>query len=184
MVQPGFLNSLPISTQRLILRPFVLEDADALYELHSDPRVTRYAGGTMSRSESEASLQRIITKMRMTGFGALAVQELTTSAVIGWSGIQQMPTGDGYELIYALRSDRWGQGFATEASMALLRAGFGFSQPVIDVIHGLAYRDNVRSTRVLEKLGMTFVKQQLHIETRKTVCLYSIDRNAFQRKRR
>lgn len=173
----GFGHLLPIATARLALRPFELADGPALYALHSDPEVTRYAGGLKNRAESDAILRRLIQRLEGTGFGLLAVEDKDSKLVIGWCGVQQMRHLDGYEVIYALRQDRWGQGLALEASLAILEHAFGVDG--LDGVHGLVFPENVRSIRVLEKLGMSYVSSVLDSETKKRASVYRVGRSDF-----
>lgn len=111
----GLISVLPIRTRRLSLRLFEPADADALYALHWDQRVARYAGGVKTKAESSESLKRVIDRTSSSGFGPLALEEKNSGAVIGWCGIQIMPGTDLYEVIYALQVAQWGKGLASEA---------------------------------------------------------------------
>lgn len=175
----GLVNSLPVETLRLTIRPFELADADALYSLHRDKRVTRYAGGVKSRAESGESLRRVIERTASSGFGSLALEERNSRAVIGWCGIQMMPGTEMYEVIYALQVAQWGKGLATEASAALVSQAFRLKNPEIEEIFALVYPQNVKSILVLERLAMTFVEDRLDTISQRYARLYSVSRNTF-----
>ena len=57
------------------------------------------------------------------------------------------------ELGFAVSRDRWGQGYATEAARAVL--DFGFADLGLRRIYATCRRENVGSSRVLEKIGMS-----------------------------
>ena len=178
--RPGLLEALPLRTARLTLRPFTPVDGDALYTLHRNPRVTRHAGGTRSKAESARSLERIITRTRASGFGALAVQEnMGAREVIGWCGIQPIPDIGRYEIIYALRPDRWGNGLAVEAASVLIFAAFELRHLSIIEICALVYPQNVQSIKVIEKLGMTFERSIFDEPSKRHACVYSVFRPDF-----
>jgi RimJ/RimL family protein N-acetyltransferase len=124
------------------------------------------------------ALQNLVRKVEATGYGALALEERESSnGVIGWCGIQPMRDFNEFEVTYALRKDRWGNGLALEAASALL--GRAFDGLRLGRIYGLVFPQNARSIRVLEKLGMTFVKQHLDETTQRDAWLYSIDYATF-----
>ena len=177
----GLLPSLPLHTPRLELRLFRLEDAGALYELHRNARVTRHAGGSRTKEESSRSLKRIIARTTTTGFGALAVSERGQEAPIGWCGVQSLKNDERYEILYALRPDKWGQGLATEAAASLMLAAFELRHLGIKNICAVAYPQNVQSLTVIQRLGMTFERNIYDAETRRYACVYSIERSTFLR---
>jgi len=78
-------------------------------------------------------------------------------------------------VLYGIAPSRWGEGFATEAALAMLR--YGFEEAGLDRILGIADRENVASRRVLEKIGMTFEEHVLYEGREET--RYSIERDAF-----
>lgn len=176
---PGLLDQLPIWTPRLCLRLFTKADGDALFAIQRDPLLTRYAGGTRSRDESEASLRRIIDRTTPAGFGPLAIEELLSGEVIGWCGVQQLAGAERYEVIYALRVSCWGRGYATEAASAVMSRAFSLTTPDIASIWALVYPQNMRSIRVLEKLGMELFDNQFHEETNRHASLYVVERETF-----
>jgi hypothetical protein len=100
-------------TARLLLRPITLLDVDLLVELDSDPEVMRYLTGRPStRTEVEATVQERL--------GSLWVAtEKVTSRFVGWFGLVPGPD-QSYSLGYRLGRNWWGQGLATEGSMALM----------------------------------------------------------------
>lgn len=177
----GLLEVLPLWTPRLCLRLFTKVDADALFEIQRDPLLTRYAGGTRSREESGESLLRIIDRTSSAGFGPLAVEELSSGEVIGWCGVQKLNGKERYEVIYALRVSCWGKGYATEAARALMSHAFELKSPRIEAIWALVYPQNLRSIRVLEKLGMDLYENEYHENSRRHACVYVVRKTAFER---
>jgi RimJ/RimL family protein N-acetyltransferase len=163
----------------LTIREFQLADAEALFSLQSDPRATRYAGGTRTKRQSQESLYRIINRVRKYGFGTFAVQLSAGGPAIGWAGIQKVLDAERYELLYALRSEYWGRGYATEAGRVLLGAAFSLEGAGPQEIFGLVFPQNVPSIRVLENLGFLFVEYHFDEMTRRHACLYRTTRARF-----
>ncbi|MGE0602071.1 MAG: GNAT family N-acetyltransferase [Dehalococcoidia bacterium] len=69
---------------------------------------------------------------------------------------QRRHTPGHLELGYRLRRETWGQGLATEGAQALI--AIGFREFNAAKIFAQTYEDNAASRRVMEKLGMTFVR--------------------------
>jgi ribosomal-protein-alanine N-acetyltransferase len=170
---------LPIEGERLSLRLFTLEDAEALYKLHSDPLLTRYAGGLKTQEESYASLKRIVAKTCETGFGALAVVHRESGEIVGWCGVQLMHDNVRYEVIYALSPTMWGQGYALEAASLVISAALRLDAFAADAMHGLVFPQNARSIRVLEKLGMRHIGDVFDDASQRYASLYRVSRGAF-----
>jgi RimJ/RimL family protein N-acetyltransferase len=146
----------PIETERLRLEPFQESDGDALYVMESDAEVKRYAGGVLTRQQSDKMLKRFIASVRDTGFGPVAIKERATDRIVGLCGFYENSELQEVEIFYGLARDAWGQGYATEAARALALALAGIQQQGLATIVAPVHPQNVRSIRVLEKIGMTF----------------------------
>ena len=179
----GLLPLLPVITPRLCLRQFYLNDHSAVYQLHRDRAVTRFAGGSKTRKESLATLERMIERVSRTGFGPFAVTERKESSAtqppIGWCGVQPLRGTNHYEVLYAFATEFWGNGYATEAAGAIMHAAFSSPNLPTDELVGLVYPQNIASIRVLEKVGMQFREYIYDETTRRHACLYACKRSAF-----
>ena len=147
-----------LETARLRLRQFGPADADAFAAITGDAEVMRYIGhgGPISREETADNLARIIEAFRRRGFGKWALVEKSCGRLVGYCGLAAGFADVGVELAYMLAKDRWGRGLVAEASRACLR--FGFEELGLASIAALTKAGNARSRRVLERLGMKFVK--------------------------
>ena len=154
MTGPGLPVRLPITTDRLVLRPHTMDDLDDLVVFHSDPEVVRYVPWPVrDREETEQTLRVKLTQTELVAHGqwlVLAVEVRATGRVIGevllkWASDRQGEVG------FALGRDHQGQGYAAEAATAMLRLGFddlGFHRITAVVIEG-----NATSARLLGRLG-------------------------------
>lgn len=150
---------LIVETERLWLKEYVPEDAEAAFELGSNPLVQRYTGAPCLTSVEEARtvlLQRPIEDYRKYGFGRWAVVLKANAKVIGFAGLKYLEEWREVDLGYSLLPEHWGLGLATEASQACVRYGFQTLQ--LSRILGLVDPAHVRSVRVLEKCGLAFEK--------------------------
>lgn len=144
-----------ILTERLILRPRVIDDLEACLAMDSDPEVVRYIRGPWSDREKhrEFVINRITTDYP-TGLGYWTILKNDGNhEFLGW--VLLIPI-DGYgpeiEIGWRLIRDAWGKGFATEAAKAILKYAFetlGITKVVADI-----HIDNSGSRRVAEKIGL------------------------------
>ena len=146
---------MELTTERLLLRPFVEEDAADLYEYARDPRVGPPAGWLPHGSRRE-SLEIIRTVFAAPH--TFAVVDRATGKVIGSAGFTgkaraEFPAPND-ELGYALSPAFWGRGPMPEAAAELLR--YAFEDLELAAVWCSHYRDNLRSRRVIEKCGCSF----------------------------
>lgn len=149
-----------IETERLILRPFTLDDVDNHHRaVYGDAGVMRYMPGGLprTREQTERVIAYFMDHWDRHGFGAWAVVEQASGSLIGQCGLNTVPDTHPLEVevLYALAQSAWGQGFATEAARASLR--YGFEQVRLDRIIALAAPDNAASRHVMDKLGMKYL---------------------------
>lgn len=144
---------MTITTDRLILRPLTLDDAEAAFEWTGDDRVTQYMIYSTHESVETTRewLRSIVTSDTQFEFGFVRRSD---DKLIGSGGIRLLDDGF-WEFGYNFRYDCWGMGYATEASMAmieLVRSRYG------DVrLKAECAAENTASAHVIEKCGLHFV---------------------------
>jgi RimJ/RimL family protein N-acetyltransferase len=145
-----------LSTDRLELRRFDLEDLDEFAALHADPEVTRFVH-PFDRAEAEQRLRRDEDEWRERGHGLLAIVDAECGRFLGRTGLKHWPQFDETEVGWVLRRDAWGQGYATEAARACCEWGLrDFDVPYLTAMIGPG---NDASTRVAERLGFTPLRE-------------------------
>ena len=160
MTGPCDAGRFSIETARLYLRPVSMDDLDGLHRLWTEPAVREYFwdGETISREKAEAAVREGMGAFDRHGFG-LWIAEVGEN-LIGFCGLRPLDNAPAVEVLYGITPLRWGEGFATEAALAMLR--YGFEEAGLDRILGIADRENTASRRVLEKIGMTFEEYVLN----------------------
>jgi RimJ/RimL family protein N-acetyltransferase len=147
-----------LETDRLILRMLAPDDFDALTRIFGKPNVMKYLGlegNPMSREETENSLHSIIRHWQLHGFGRWVVVSKQSDAIIGCSGLRSYEGTA--ELVYLIDEPYWGKGLATEIARACL--DFGFRARDFKNIIAFARPGNAASRKVMEKIGMRFVRE-------------------------
>jgi [ribosomal protein S5]-alanine N-acetyltransferase len=143
-------------TPRLRGRPLAETDFDDLYELHRDNRVLAAFGAEPGTVEdAHEFVDRKLAHWRKHGFGIWMFRG-PDGVFVGRCGIHRwrFEDRDEVELGYIVRSDLWSNGYATEIGAAVV--GYAFSVLGFPELVGFTRPANVRSRRVLEKLGFTF----------------------------
>ena len=130
-----------VETDRLMVRPLLDSDAEAVMGLQDDPEVMRHL--------DPSPVERFYTG----GFHAAIERE--SDSFIGWFALE--PKGEGeYEIGWRLYRRAWGFGYATEGALALLHKAFtelGASRVFAETM-----AVNTRSRRVMEKIGLRHVR--------------------------
>lgn len=146
-----------IRTERLLLRQWRDEDLEPFAALNADAEVMEYFPALLTRAESDAAAEGNGRQIDEHGWGLWAVERLDTSEFIGFTGLWQVPSDYPFvpavEVGWRLARSHWGVGFATEGARAAVE--FGFGTLGLDEIVSMTAVGNLRSRRVMEKLGMT-----------------------------
>jgi len=146
-----------LSTERLSLRAWRDEDREPFAALNADPVVMEHYPSTLTRDESDAMVDRIEARFARDGWGLWAVEVVDTGEFTGYVGLSA-PAFDahftpavevGWRLAYAY----WGRGYAPEAGWASL--DYAFDVIGLDEVVSFTTVANLRSQRVMQKLGMT-----------------------------
>ena len=149
--------SLPteLRTPRLLLRRWREADRAPFAALNADPRVTEFLGA-LTREESDAFAGRIEDYLERRGFGLWAVEVPGVAPFVGFVGLAVPHYEAAFtpcvEVGWRLASEHWGRGYATEGARAAL--AFGFEELGLAEIVSYTVPANLRSRRVMEKLGM------------------------------
>jgi ribosomal-protein-alanine N-acetyltransferase len=154
-----------LNTPRLIGTPADPGDFADLRRLHSDPRVTATLsadGATFSEDQTRAFLDRAADHWKSHGFGLWIFRNQADGDFIGYGGIKhaEVEGRDEIELAYAICSDHWRKGFATEISIAALTHGFDTID--LDRIVAFTLPHNKASRGVMENCGFTYNRGIVH----------------------
>jgi RimJ/RimL family protein N-acetyltransferase len=111
----------------------------------------------LSPAESNLLVDRIENHFLKHGFGLYALELRKERAFIGFAGLS-IPSFQTHftpcvEIGWRLSAEHWGQGLATEAARAMMH--YAFESLALDALVSFTVSANVRSRRVMEKIGMT-----------------------------
>lgn len=144
-----------IAAGPLLLEPQTVQHADAMFAVLGDPAIYEYENQPPASVEwLRARFAKLESRRSADGTEQWLnwVVRIADSALIGY--IQATVRGDGRAWIaYELSSAYWGRGLARRAVDAML--GELVERYRITTFHAVAKRENLRSIRLLERLGFT-----------------------------
>ena len=177
-----------METDRIILRPWLEEDAPALFKYASDPEVGPRAGWPPHRSLDES---REVIRTVFSGEGMWAVVLKETGEPIGCAGylpasLSNLEISEGQcEVGYWIARPYWGRGICTEALRLIVR--YCFEEKGFSVLWGDYFPENPASGRVMEKCGfsdtgLTTMCPNLEVGSDRPVRVMRLDRDKFKLK--
>jgi RimJ/RimL family protein N-acetyltransferase len=143
-----------LTSERLVLRPWRDDDLEPFAEMSADPLVMEHFPSLLDRVRSAEVVGRIRGHFDREGYGLWAVEVPGVAGFIGFTGIARVPfRHDWIEVGWRLARAHWGKGYATEAARAAIE--WGFANLAVEEIVAMTVPANLRSQRVMAKLGMT-----------------------------
>ncbi len=147
-----------LQTNRLNIRQVSITDIDKIHELHSLPETDEF--NTLGIPETIQETEKVINEW-LVGQNAIpqtlyvfSIDHITTKHFIGLIALNLgKPNYRTAEVWFKIHSDHWRQGYATEALIKLL--DFGFNNLELHRIEAGCAVENIASSIVLEKAGMT-----------------------------
>ena len=123
----------------------------------------------MAKRWIDCQLDRYVRKR----FGHLALLHKHTGTFIGQAGLILRDIEDKaqVEVAYSILPDKWGNGFATEASSRLIQ--FAFEHKITDRLISIIHVENIASQRVALKNKMR--KEKRNQEANRQVYVFTLD---------
>jgi RimJ/RimL family protein N-acetyltransferase len=146
-----------LRTSRLLLRRWRAADRPVFARLNADPRVMEHFPSVLTRGESDALADLIDLHFARHGYGLWAVEIPGTASFAGFIGLSIPAFAAAFtpcvEIGWRLAAEHWGRGYAAEGARAVLAQAFG--ELGLEEVVSFTVPANVRSRRVMEKIGMT-----------------------------
>ena len=144
-----------LETERLLLREMTQDDLPALQGILQDEETMYAYNGAFDEAETQAWLDRQLSRYAQYGFGLWAVVLKESGGMIGQCGLTMQPwRGDEVlEVGYLFNRAFWHHGYATEAVRGCMEYAFDLlgAREVCSIIR----ETNLPSRRVAERNGMT-----------------------------
>lgn len=154
-------SNILFETNRCFLREFSPEDAQAVYRLNLHPDIFRFTTDPPFENPDEAAaFLKNYKAYQISGFGRWAVILKDDNQFAGWCGLKYILGENEVDIGYRFLPEFWGQGLALETATVCIKAGieeFGLKRIVARV-----HKENIRSIRVTEKLGLIYEKDLIY----------------------
>lgn len=146
------------SSDRLLFRSWNDSDRVVFREMNSDPDVLEFLHPPLSASQSDSFVDVIEDELQRMGWGLWAVETIEEGKFIGFIGFHQAqfeaPFTPCVEIGWRLKKEAWGRGYATEGARRCLKTGF--DELNFQEVFSFTTASNVRSLKVMEKIGMKY----------------------------
>jgi RimJ/RimL family protein N-acetyltransferase len=153
---------LDLRSSRLELRPLTTALCDAALALWQQPGVRRHLWDDriITRDEALVPLSMSERDFRERGFGLWALHLPGDAALLGFCGLRLSDVVPEPELLFALDDGFRGRGYAWEAARAVLQ--YAFDERGLPAVGAATDAANVRSSRLLTKLGLHLTRRADH----------------------
>lgn len=158
------------NSNRLSYSLMTADDAELLFQLDQDPDVMRYINDGEPNSMQEIQEVYIPRMQSYTnaekGWGIWKVVVKGSNQFIGWIIVRPMdffsdsPQWDNLELGWRFIRSSWGKGYATEAAETIKQALIKNGN--IKKLSAVAVKENAGSVNIMKKLGMLYIKTDVH----------------------
>ncbi len=174
------MNLKIIATERLLLRPFTLENSDFILELLNTEGWIKYIGDRNVKTTEQAReyLENGPLKSYQTnGFGLSLVQLKANNKPIGMCGLIKRDYLDHPDIGFAFLPNYTGKGYAYEVAKGTIQ--YAMNELQKENILAITLPENSSSIRLLVKLGFKYDKNFITKDTNEELLLYSLNKEDF-----
>lgn len=154
-----------IETERILLRSWKEEDADVFFQLNSDSDVMQYfPSSSMTKESTENFVKKNNSHFKTHGFGYFACEHKKNETFIGFVGLSTATFKADFtpctEIGWRLNKHYWNCGLASEAAKSVLK--YAKETVGIEKTYSFTACENMASRRVMEKIGLHYIKDFDH----------------------
>ena len=182
------LGTIPLETDRLILRRFKIEDANEMYKnWATDPKCNKYLEWNLHKDidETKSIIQMWIDEYEKGSYNWIVEIKETKEIIGSITAVRFRKKDLNCEIGYCYGSKYWNKGYATEALKRVIE--FFLNECNLYLVEARHISGNPASGRVMEKAGM---KKEAILKNRKMnkytkelndLVFYSISKKDFKR---
>ena len=153
-----------LETKRLILRHWESKDLPLFAKMNADPAVMEFFPAPLSKEESDDLAVKIQGELQEKEYGLFAIQVKEGPSFIGFVGLHYQnftaPFTPCIEIGWRLDVPYWGKGYAFEAAEKVL--SYAFEELQLKKVVSFTSKKNLRSMKLMEKLGMIRSEDFMH----------------------
>lgn len=146
-------------TSRLILKPTTIDDATFIFELLNSPKWLKYIGDCDIKSLSDAVgyiEERIRPQQIEFGYSNYTVIRKSDGVKIGSCGLYKREELENIDIGFAFLPEYEKQGYGFESAKRMRDAAFKTFH--LNKLCAITNRDNLASRRLLEKIGLKYMR--------------------------
>ena len=162
-------------TDRLILQPTTLADAEFIFELVNTPKWFKNIGDRNVKSVDDAKAyieNRMTPQLEKLGYGNYTLIRKVDNRKIGTCGLYNREGLEGIDIGFALLPDFENLGYGYESAAKLLEVGIKVFH--IKRISAITTQENIASQKLIEKLGLKYVNIIKIPDDEEELLLYSL----------
>ncbi|WP_299761456.1 GNAT family N-acetyltransferase [uncultured Dokdonia sp.] len=153
------MEEYTFETERLGMRPTAVEDAHFIFELLNTPKWLRYIGDRQVHTEEDAVTyikSKMLPQFKERQFGNYIVIRKEDHHKIGCCGLYDREGLEGIDVGFAFLPSYEGKGYGYESTSKLME--YGKDVHGITHVNGITIKENIGSQKLLEKLGLRYIK--------------------------
>lgn len=164
-------------TENLILRRYKAGEKAYLAQLLKDQTVMKYVGDCRPLTDSE--IDYLWHRIQDVNYvenkvGVWGIFGKKDSRYIGHAAIKPRPENDSeWEIVYYFLKEEWGKGYGKETARKLVEVGF--DQFNLKTVYATVDEANAPSIKILEKIGMSFLRYEYDEQGRFSVYAVSAE---------
>ena len=170
-----------LETERLTLRHAASDDAEFMLRLLNEPSFIRFIGDRGVRTLDDAEryiAERLVGSYERHGYGLYVVERRGEPGAIGICGLVKRDALPDADIGFAFLPEFWAAGYAYESAAAVKQHALGaLGMPRLLAITN---DDNVASIKLVEKLGLEYVRMMELAPGESPVRLFALEGSAAQ----
>lgn len=163
-------------TDRLFIRPVAETDAPFILQILNTPKWLQFIGDRNVHTEEQAAAyikERMLSQLERTGFGNNILINKENNTAVGVCGLYQRPGLTVTDIGFAFLPENEGKGYGYEAASRLLKAAKEDFN--LEKISAITVKENYASQKLIEKLGLQFIKTLTLEEGKEELLYYEIE---------
>lgn len=171
-------------TDRLLIKPTSVGDAEFIYQLMNTPKFTKYVGDRNIKSIEDAENYiciKMLPQLNELGYSNYSLIRKSDDSKVGTCGLYDRDGLDGIDIGFGLLPEYEGLGYAYEATNRLKKAAF--EEFEIEEIKAITSKENISSQRLLEKLGLEMTGTIKLPNEDDELLLYKIQKTGYNTKK-
>jgi RimJ/RimL family protein N-acetyltransferase len=167
---------LVLETERLTLRHATPDDAAFVLRLLNEPSFVRFIGDRGVRTLDDAAkyiADRFVGSYERNGFGLWVVERKDSPGAVGISGLVKRDALPDPDIGFAFLPEFWSRGYAYESAAAVKQ--YAVNELALPRLLAITNTDNAGSIRIVEKLGLTFLRTMSLPGDEKEVKLFALE---------